>query len=563
MKLLSRLRLRTKLALLLALSTTAVVAIAVMSATTLHDRMLEDRLDKLRAVVNATTTIALSLEAQVTAKAIGREQAIEQFHRDVRAMRFDGGSGYLTAMDTRTGNAAMHGANPAMEGKPAPIDIATGKPISALISEAIRSSDEGVATYWFPRPGKTVPLRKIAAITNFPPWGMAFYAGAYTDDLDDAFMASLLRMGAVGAGITLVTLLAGWLVSRDITVSLGSLQAAMGRLANNDLSAAIPGLDRSDEVGLMAAGLRVFQQNMVKAERATEQEQARQSIAADKAAAVIRTANDFEGNVGQVLRDVMSSATRMQATARAMAATAIDANRQSSAVAAAAAEAGSGMQTVASAAEELTSSIGEIGRQVAHSAKISDRGVADARRTDAIVRELADGAQKIGDIVTMITGIAGQTNLLALNATIEAARAGDAGKGFAVVASEVKGLAEQTTKATHDIAQQITTIQSATKQAVEAIDAITATITEISSVSTTIASAVDQQGAATAEIARNVQQTSVSAQEITSNIGGVSQAANATGAAADQVLGDASELSRQAEQLAGQVNNFLAGVRAA
>ncbi len=221
------------------------------------------------------------------------------------------------------------------------------------------------------------------------------------------------------------------------------------------------------------------------------------------------------------------------------------------------------MQTVASAATELTSSIGEIARQVAHSAMISDRGVADARRTDAIVRELADGAQKIGDIVTLITGIAGQTNLLALNATIEAARAGDAGKGFAVVASEVKGLAEQTTKATHEIAQQITTIQSATKQAVEAIDAITSTIKEISSVSTTIATAVDQQGAATAEIARNVQQTAVSAQQITSNIGGVSQAVNATGTAADEVLGAASELSRQAEQLAGQVNTFLAGVRAA
>src|ERR1700684_1126035 len=132
MKILSRLRLRTKLALLLALSTTAVVAIAVMSATTLYDRMLEDRLDKLRAVVNATTTIALGLEAQVTAKAISREQAIEQFHRDVRAIRFDGGLGYLVAMDTHTGNAVMNGVNPALEGKPAPIDIGSGKPTSAL-----------------------------------------------------------------------------------------------------------------------------------------------------------------------------------------------------------------------------------------------------------------------------------------------------------------------------------------------------------------------------------------------------------------------------------------------
>ncbi len=377
-------------------------------------------------------------------------------------------------------------------------------------------------------------------------------------------MASLLGTGAVVkvASCSLRYSPPCWSAG-DITVSLGSLQTAYGQpCVDNNLSV-VPGLDRGDEVGVMAAKLQVFQQHMVNAQRATEQEQARQGIAADKAGAVIRTANDFESRVGEVLRDVVSSATRMQATARSMAATTVDANRQSSAATAAAAEAGSGLQTVASAATELTSSIGEIARQVAHSATISDRGVADARRTDAIVRELADGAQKIGDIVTMITGIAGQTNLLALNATIEAARAGDAGKGFAVVASEVKGLAEQTTKATHDIAQQITTIQSATKQAVEAIDAITSTIKEISSVSTSIASAVDQQGTATAEIARHVQQTAVSAQEITSNIGGVSQAANAAGTAADQVLGAASELSRQAEQLSGQVNNFLAGVRAA
>ncbi len=221
------------------------------------------------------------------------------------------------------------------------------------------------------------------------------------------------------------------------------------------------------------------------------------------------------------------------------------------------------MQTVASAAEQLTASISEISRQVLQSSRITERAVADARRTDTVVRALSDGAQKIGDVVGLITSIAGQTNLLALNATIEAARAGDAGRGFAVVASEVKNLAQQTAKATDEIGAQIGQIQTATGEAVEAIRAITGVIEEVSTIATAIASAVEQQGAATAEIARNVQQTAVSAHEVTSNIAGVSQAANDTGAAAAQVLSAAEGLSRQAATLTDEVNEFAAGIRAA
>jgi len=221
------------------------------------------------------------------------------------------------------------------------------------------------------------------------------------------------------------------------------------------------------------------------------------------------------------------------------------------------------VQTVASAAEQLTASISEISRQVLQSSRITERAVADARRTDTVVRALSDGAQKIGDVVGLITSIAGQTNLLALNATIEAARAGDAGRGFAVVASEVKNLAQQTAKATDEIGAQIGQIQTATGEAVEAIRAITGVIEEVSTIATAIASAVEQQGAATAEIARNVQQTAVSAHEVTSNIAGVSQAANDTGAAAAQVLSAAEGLSRQAATLTDEVNEFAAGIRAA
>lgn len=287
------------------------------------------------------------------------------------------------------------------------------------------------------------------------------------------------------------------------------------------------------------------------------------SATATQKVAMNQTADAFEAKVGSLVSMLSSGATELQATAEAMSATATHTNQQATTVAAAAEEASCGVQTVAAAAEELSTSIHEISRQVAQSAKITGKAVEDARRTDTIVRALADGAQKIGDVVQLITSIAAQTNLLALNATIEAARAGDAGKGFAVVASEVKSLAGQTAKATDEIGAQIRQIQDATVEAVQAIKAIGATIEEVNVIASNIAAAVEEQGAATAEIARNVQQTAASTQEVTATIAGVSQAANDTGAAAGQVLGAASGLSEQAARLTNEVTEFVTGVRAA
>ncbi len=289
----------------------------------------------------------------------------------------------------------------------------------------------------------------------------------------------------------------------------------------------------------------------------------RMKVEAAKKAALQQVAGRFQERVGALVLTLSDASTALEATARSMSTAAGTTTQQTTVVAGAAEAASSGVQSVAAASEELAASIGEISRQVSESTKVTDKAMNDARQTDTIVRALADGAKRIGNVVGMITNIAGQTNLLALNATIEAARAGEAGKGFAVVASEVKSLAKQTATATEDISQQVGQIQAATNQAVDAIHGITATIEQVSAICTAIAAAVEEQGTATAEIARSVAQTSRATQDVSSNIGGISRAARDTGTAAVDLLSAATDLSKRSGQLSQEVNAFLADVRAA
>ena len=270
----------------------------------------------------------------------------------------------------------------------------------------------------------------------------------------------------------------------------------------------------------------------------------------------INMAND----VAKVVDLVASASTEMQSSAQALAATAEETNSQSVAVAAASEEVTTNIQTVASSAEELASSISEISRQVTESTKISQEAVNETNRTNEAVESLAEAAQKIGDVVKLISDIAGQTNLLALNATIEAARAGEAGKGFAVVASEVKSLANQTAKATEDIAAQVSAIQSETALAVTAIKGIGSTINKVNEIAVAISSAVEEQGAATAEISRNVTEASNGTQEVTTNIANVSTSAGESGQAAGQVLEAANGLSKNAEEMRKKIENFIEGL---
>jgi methyl-accepting chemotaxis protein len=564
MGLLSRLKIRTKLASMVVLSALAVCAIIALSASMSRGRMIEDRIGQLHAAVDMLIGLAQTLQDEVTAGKMTLAEAQTQFRQRGRKMTFNNGQGYPVVYNADT-SIMLNGANPQLEGKITGATDSNGVVIAkAQMEAAQRSPEGGTATYLYPRPGQTVPVPKMVFVRGFAPWNAVMSYGLYIDDLDTDVNALLLRLGAIGAGIMLLMLLLSWLISRDVLGALDRQRTRMQRIATGSLDQAVEETGRGDEIGRMAETLEILRQTALTA-RTLEAEQiaAKQRGENDKRDALIALADRFDTSVGRLVGMMASGSTELETTAQSMTGTAERTNQQATVVSSAAAEASARVQTVATAAEELSSSISEISRQVAQSADIATRAVDSARRTDTIVRALADGAQQIEHVAELISSIAGQTNLLALNATIEAARAGDAGRGFAVVAAEVKSLASQTAEATKEIGTRIAQIQSATKEAVEAIQGITATIEEVSAIATTIGSAIEEQGAATAEIARNVTQTAQATQEVTTNIGGVSAAANETGGAAGLVLSAASNLSKHAEQLSGEVNVFLAGVRAA
>src|SRR5713226_380601 len=372
-------------------------------------------------------------------------------------------------------------------------------------------------------------------------------SAAYSD-ARFSFVVALAGLAAVAsASVGLVMM-----VRRRVCKPIVDLTATMSRLASGDVSDDISGSDRDDEIGAMAAAVRVFKDNMIKADRLAVEKDADNEVKMRRARVLDELTRAFETKVSELVGGLSSKSS-----------TASDTNRQARVVAAASEQTSANVQMVASATEELTSSVAEIGRQVAQSTELAARAVESARRSGDTARSLAEGAQKIGDVVTLIQTIAAQTNLLALNATIEAARAGDAGRGFAVVASEVKSLAGQTAKATTEISGQIAAIQTASDETVTAIRNVVDVIAEIDQIGVAIASAIEQQGTATKEISKNVQQAARGTQEVTSNISGVQRAADDTGSAANQVLGAAEQLSSQSRDLAGQVNRFLSEVRAA
>jgi methyl-accepting chemotaxis protein len=376
--------------------------------------------------------------------------------------------------------------------------------------------------------------------------------------------AMRVRMASALALVAMAMCLLSFLLGRAISRPISAMTAALTRLAGGDFNVALPGVNRRDEIGEMAGAARVFKDSMVEAARLRAEQLAdQQARSFQRRDERLRLASAFHEAVGSIVDKVSSEATELEAAASTLTRTAETTLELSGVVSGASGEASSSIQSVAAATGEMTSSVEQIGRQVVESRKIAEVAVQHAKTTDARIAALSQAAGRIDEVIKLITGIAEQTNLLALNATIEAARAGDAGRGFAVVAQEVKALAAQTAKATEEIGKQISGMQTATQESVEAIKEIGAVILQISDVSGIIAAAVEEQGSATREIARNVQMASDGATRVGSAIADVHQGAADTGSASGQVLSSAQSLSSQASQLKLEVDNFLASIRAA
>ena len=542
--------------------------IGLLGVTFLESRELASSLDpqkqiELRHLGELALGIIMDEHAAAQKGDISDADAQKRAMARIGALRY-GNNDYFWINDMHP-KMVMHPIKPEMNGN----DLSAykdpnGKLLFVDFVDTVKKSGSGFVPYEWPKPGFDKPQPKLSYVIGFSPWNWVVGTGVYIDDLKAQAWASTQRSLIVIGVILLFMLAVSIFVARSVTTPLQRMTVTMNDLASGNLAVDVPGIGRGDEIGEMAKAVEVFKSNAV----------ARQSLEAEQRAAETRTiasrkadmnkmADDFEAAVGRIVETVSSASGQLEASAGTLTSTAERAQELATTVAAASEEASTNVQSVASATEEMASSVTEISRQVQESARMANDAVDQARFTNDRVSELSKAATRIGDVVELINTIAGQTNLLALNATIEAARAGEAGRGFAVVASEVKALAEQTAKATGEIGQQVTGIQAATQESVNAIQAISGTIEKLSEISSAIAAAVEEQGAATQEISRNVQQAATGTQQVSSNIGDVQRGASETGSASSQVLAAAQSLSGDSNRLKLEVGRFLDSVRAA
>lgn len=560
---LSRLRIRTKLFSLLALSIIGLIGCGTLATYNVRKQMTDDRVDKLRAVVTTIVGLAAKYDAEAATGRFTHDQVVSQLRDELHKIRFGESTDYVLAQ-TYDGLVVINGGDPSREGKPTTATNGAGKNSADLAGEVMRDTDHGVITYDVAKPGSKVKQLKTSYVIRYAPWQLDFMAGAWTDDIDLAVFKWARHFALVAGLITLAMLGLAWLINRDIETSIVGLRQVMLRLADGDLSVDVSASGRRDEVGEMAKAVGILRDHALAA-RQLEQTAAEDKRMADQRQreTQLRIASNFELQVGGVVEAVGSAASQLQAAAGSMLAVAGEAQHGATAVAGASSEASTNVEMVAAATTDLGNSIASIARRVTDSAEIARKAVQQADNTNEIVHSLVTTTGRIGEIVQVIQSVASQTNLLALNATIEAARAGAAGKGFAVVASEVKTLAAQTTRATEDIRGHIAGVQAATDRAVLAIGGIVETINEINAISNTIAAAVEEQGAATNQIASNISSAAVGTKRVLQDVAVVSQTSADAGVAANQVLTAATELNRQADTLRQEVSCFLAGVRSA
>ena len=556
---LDNLKTQAKVLLIVAGAFLGILLIFGLALSSLNDELLSGRKIKVQQLGEAAFSIVARYEADARSGRLSEADAKQAAIADLKAIRY-GNNDYFWINDM-TPVMVMHPIKPELEGKPLEgMKDPRGNFLFLDMLDIVKKRGGDFYFYYWPKPGFTDPVRKISYVKGFAPWGWVIGTGIYLDDVDATFREKALMFGTLVVVITLLVAGLSLVVARRLTRPLHQLTDDMARLAQGDLTISVIETERRDEVGEMSRALLVFHESETRRRELEAAQHREQELKNRRQAATEQLTRDFNQTVAGVLDSVSRSAHELRDVAQAMTGIAQDTSMQSTAVSAAAEQADANVQTVAAAAEELAATEAEISRQMSLSSEVVLQAAADVERINHIVSGLADATQHIGTVVDLIKSVASQTNLLALNATIEAARAGEAGKGFAVVANEVKNLANQTAKATDEIGAQISAVRVATTDAVAAIGGIGQTIDRINESSSAVAAAVEQQSAATREIARNVFEASQGTRDVTRGIVQVKDGATQTGTTATQVLSTADHLIKQSEELAKDVSDFLSAI---
>jgi len=552
---------RTPFLLLIVLSLFGLLGLGGYAAWVMRANALAAKGELTTAVVESALNIVKNLDARVAKGEIDLPTAQARAKDALRSVRYLGDS-YLFAYDDE-GVRLIQPIKPETEGQKF-IDLKDAKGLP-YIAEMIRvgKAGGGHLHYYYQKPGTEDILLKMSSVSYYAPWKWMIATGIFVDDVENEFLWNLVDFAVILIGVLAVTSLFVLYLSRTITTPMRELAKATQKIGQGDYAVPVPATDRQDEIGVLAYALESLKASALERRDIEARERENTLARENRAKTVDGLTQKFEGVVRHMLDSIHGATSQLESTAQTMDVNADQTKQQVVTVASATDQASSNVHTVAAAAEELSSSIQDVAKYVAQSTSLSKVAADEAAQSTSTVRELVDSAERIGEVVQLINEISSQTNLLALNATIEAARAGDAGKGFAIVAQEVKNLANQTASATEEIRQQITTVQSRTQDAVDAITGIVRRINEISRISDIIASSVDGQSVATTEIARNAGQAAGGINDVSQAITAVDSAASTTGGAARQVLTASEDLIRQSADLRQEVVNFLNGVRAA